>query len=97
VLKTLTGGTLLAAAAAILTPLAAQATDAAYCKIYAQHAIEDVGAGHAKPACVAGMTGSRWSASERVHFTYCMSNPIDAVENLRGVRQNYLRSCGAIQ
>jgi hypothetical protein len=97
VLKALIGGTLLTAALAILTPPAAQAADVQYCKIYAQHAVEAVSAGRAKPACAAGMTGARWSGSERVHFVFCMSNPISAAENMRGVRDTYLRSCGAIQ
>jgi hypothetical protein len=33
----------------------------------------------------------------RVHFDYCMTNPIDVVENLQGERNAYLHSCGAAQ
>jgi hypothetical protein len=95
--KGMMGATLLASALAILMPLAARAADAEFCKEYAQAAINQVSAGHAKPACAAHMQGARWSSLVRVHFVYCMSNPIDAVENLRSARDGYLRSCGAIQ
>jgi hypothetical protein len=41
------------------------------------------------------MKGARWSPTLRVHLVYCMSHPISATENLQGVRDNYLHSCGA--
>jgi len=96
VLKQLIRATLLMPALAMLMPLAAQAADAAYCKDYAQAAVNQVSAGRAKPGCAAHMQGARWSGSERVHFIYCMSNPMDAVENVRSARHAYLHSCGAI-
>lgn len=88
--------TLLLPALAVVTPHAAQAADVEYCKAYAQAAINQVGTGHGKPACAAHMQGARWSPSERVHFVYCMSNPMDAVENVRSARDSYLHSCGAL-
>jgi hypothetical protein len=84
-----------APALAVLAPLAAHAADVAYCQSYAQATIAQVAVGRAKPACAAGMVGPRWSGAFRVHFEYCMSHEASAVENLRGVRADYLRSCGA--
>jgi hypothetical protein len=96
VLNELIRATLLTPALVMLMPLAAQAADATYCRDYAQAAVNQVSAGRAKPACAAHMEGARWSTSVRVHFTYCMTNPMDAVENVRSARDAYLRSCGAI-
>jgi hypothetical protein len=80
---------------ALLPTLNAQAIDLEYCKQYAQAAISQVSVGRANPTCAAGMKGARWSPTLRVHLVYCMSHPIAATENLQGVRDNYLHSCGA--
>jgi len=90
--------TLLMPVLAMISAVAAQAAaNEEYCKQYAQTAVAQVGAGHSKKACTAGMSGARWAPSERVHFVYCMSNPVDAVENTQSAREAYLRSCGARQ
>ena len=87
---------LLTPALAVVTPCAAQVGDVKYCNQYAQAAVDQVRAARSKPNCAAQMTGARWSASIRVHFNYCMSNPIYDVQNVQSARETYLRSCGAI-
>ena len=80
----------------VLVPFAAQAGDAESCQAYAKAAMEQVSIGRSNPACAKGMDGPRWSPSLRVHFSYCINNPIEVVEGGIGKRNEYLRSCGAI-
>jgi hypothetical protein len=93
VLKKLMCATILAAAQAALMPLAAQAADPAFCRAYAQAAINQVRGALANPGCARGIQGTRWSPEYRVHFDWCLSQPIPAVETERGARTGYLRSC----
>src|ERR1022692_2589406 len=96
VLKGLNCLTLWTMSLAVLMPFAAQAGDAESCEAYAKAAMEQVSIGQSNPACARGMDGPLWSPELRVHFSYCINNPIDVVEGGIGKRNEYLRSCGAI-
>ena len=96
-LKILLRSTMLMVALTILASSVAQAANIEYCQQYAQEAVNHVRAGREKPGCATDMQGPRWSVSLRVHFNYCMSNPVNTVENARSARDEYLRSCGAIR
>jgi hypothetical protein len=93
VLKVLTSASLLTLALTIAAPLAAQAADPAFCRGYAEAAVNQVRGGLANPACARGMHGDRWSSDFRVHFEWCRGQPIPAAEAERHMRTEYLRGC----
>jgi hypothetical protein len=96
VLKTPNRLTLWTLSLAVLMPFAAQAGDTEFCQTYAKAAVEQASIGRSHRACAAGMEGPRWSPTLQVHFSYCMTQPIEVVENGTHKRAEYLRSCGAI-
>ena len=85
--------TILTAALTVLAPLAAQAADPAYCQSYANAARNQVRAAMSNPACAPGARGPRWTPEYQVHFDWCLTQPIAAVEAERGARTGYLRAC----
>jgi len=85
--------TMLAAALAVLLPLAAEAADRASCREYAEAAIRQVRGGINHPRCQPGMQGARWSADEAVHYNWCLAASDAAIGAERNARTAYLRSC----
>lgn len=94
-LKTLNCLTLWTLSLAVLMPFAAQAGDTEFCQTYAKAAVEQASVGRSHRVCAAGMEGPLWSPVFQVHFSYCMTQPIEVVENGTHKRAEYLRSCGA--
>jgi len=84
--------TLLTSALAAL-PLAAQAADPAFCRGYAEAAINQVRGALNNPNCARGLQGTRWSADYKVHFDWCLTVPPGAAESERVARTEYLRGC----
>jgi hypothetical protein len=78
---------------ALAAPVAARAADPAFCGAYATAALNQVRAALSNPGCAAGAQGARWSPERHVHFDWCLSQPIPAIEAERGARTAYLRSC----
>jgi hypothetical protein len=72
---------------------AAHAADPAFCKQYAQAAINQVRGGLANPGCVGGLQGGRWSADFAVHYEWCLGASFGAAGNERDARTRYLRAC----
>jgi hypothetical protein len=93
VLNNFMNASMATAALAFLMPLTAQAADPGFCRGYADAAINQVRAALANPACARGIQGNRWSPEHRVHFDWCLTQPIPGVEAERGARTAYLRSC----
>jgi hypothetical protein len=81
-----------AAAAFVLTISAAQAAPEPFCRDYARAAVRQVELARSIPACNRG-TGARWTIDYRIHFDWCLGAPIRAVEEERGARTNWIRSC----
>jgi hypothetical protein len=79
-------------AACAFTFSVAQAAPERFCRDYATAAVRQVDLMHAVPACNRG-TGARWTTDFRIHFDWCMGQPIDAVEAERAARTNWIRSC----
>jgi len=88
----LIGATILTAALAVLAP-SAQAADPSYCKSYADAATNQVRAALANPGCAREARGPRWTPQYQVHFDWCLTQPVAAVEAERGARTGYLRAC----
>jgi hypothetical protein len=74
-----------------LTP--AQAADLAFCKQYAQAALNQVRGGLANPACAAGLQGARWSTDFAVHYEWCVGVSFAAAGVERDARARQLRAC----
>jgi hypothetical protein len=82
----------LAAALAVLLPLAAQAAGPGFCRDYATAAVRQVELARAIPACNRG-AGPRWTTDFRVHFQWCLGAAPGVVEAERAARTNWLRHC----
>ncbi len=83
----------LVSAALALTAPGASAAPPEFCRDYADAAVNQVRAALANPGCVAGVRGPRWTAEHRIHFQWCLTQPIPIVESERGARTGYLRAC----
>ncbi len=94
-LKRLMLAILAAAAPAVVMPMAAQAADAAFCRAYAEAAVNQVRGALANPRCAHRINGTRWAPEARVHFEWCLTQPIPAVEAERAARTEFLRGCRA--
>ena len=84
---------LLATAAVAVTPLIAKAAPQEFCRDYADAAVNQVRAALANPGCAGAAVGPRWTPEHRLHFIWCLSQPIPIVESERGARIGYLRGC----
>jgi hypothetical protein len=93
VLKSLIGMTILLPALAVLIPAETQAADPTFCAAYAQAALNQVRGALSNPGCATGAQGPRWSTERHVHFDWCLTQPVAAVEAERGERTAYLRGC----
>jgi hypothetical protein len=82
-----------ASAALALTASGASAAPPEFCRDYADAAVNQVRAAFANPGCVAGARGPRWTPEHRIHFQWCLAQPIPIVESERGARTGYLRAC----
>jgi hypothetical protein len=91
--KGLTRITILTVVLAALMPLAAQAADPAFCGAYATAALNQVRGALSNSGCAPSAQGARWSTERHVHFDWCLTQPIPAIEAERGARTAYLRSC----
>jgi len=83
----------LSTAALTVALTAANAAPPEFCHDYAEAAINQVRAALANPGCAGGVHGPRWTSDRRVHFEWCLTQPIPAVEAERGARTGYLRAC----
>ena len=72
---------------------AAHAADPAFCKQYANAALNQVRGGLSNPACAGGMQGARWSSDFSVHYEWCLGASFGATGNERDARTRFLRSC----
>ena len=93
VLKKLTYASLSMAALAALTSLPVEAAPPDFCQNYAQAAINQVRGALANPGCAASIKGPRWNPEFQVHYNWCLTQPIPAVEAERGARTGFLRAC----
>jgi hypothetical protein len=85
--------TLLATAALALTLPTAKAAPPEFCRDYADAAVNQVRAALANPGCAGGAIGPRWRPEQRVHFQWCLTQPVPIVESERGARTGYLHAC----
>jgi len=83
----------LAAAALALLPPSAKAAPPEFCRDYADAAVNQVRAALANPGCVGGARGPRWTPEHRIHFEWCLGQPIPIVESERSARTGFLRAC----
>jgi len=72
---------------------AAQAADPAFCKQYAQAALNQVRGGLSNPGCAGGMQGARWSSDFAVHYEWCLGASFGAAGIERDARTRQLRAC----
>jgi hypothetical protein len=86
-------GALIVAAFVVSGPSAAHAADPAFCKQYAQAALNQVRGGLANPHCAGGLQGARWSADFAVQYEWCLGASFGAAGNERDARTQYLRGC----
>jgi hypothetical protein len=77
--------------AAALT--AAHAADPAFCRPYAQAALNQVRGGLSDPACAPRMQGARWSSDFAVHYEWCLGASAAAAGDERDARTRFLRGC----
>ena len=91
--KNLIRASMATAALAVLTPLAGQAADGAFCRGYAEAAINQVRGALSNPNCARGLQGTRWSSDFKVHFDWCRTVAPAAAESERVARTEYLRGC----
>jgi hypothetical protein len=92
-LKSLMRISILIPALAVVVAVAARAADPAFCDAYATAALNQVRGALSNPTCAAGAQGARWSTERHVHFDWCLTQPVPAIEVERGARTAYLRSC----
>jgi hypothetical protein len=76
-----------------LAALPVQAASPDFCRDYATAAMNQIRAALANPGCVAGVRGPRWVQNERIHFQWCLTQPVPMVESERGARTAYLHAC----
>ncbi|MGA3307732.1 MAG: hypothetical protein ABSD08_03830 [Xanthobacteraceae bacterium] len=74
-------------------PPTAQAADPGFCHAYAEAAVNQVRGALANPHCARRIEGTRWAPEARVHFDWCLTQPIPAVEAERAARTEFLRGC----
>jgi hypothetical protein len=72
---------------------AARAADPAFCKQYAQAALNQVRGGLANLRCAGGLQGARWSTEFAVHYEWCLGASFGAAGAERDERTQFLRSC----
>jgi hypothetical protein len=72
---------------------AAQAADPAFCKPYAQAALNQVRGGLSNPACAPRLQGARWSSDFAVHYEWCLTASFAAAGGERDARTRFLREC----
>jgi hypothetical protein len=92
-LKTLIATSAAVAALAVVASVPGNAAPPDFCQGYAQAAINQVRGALANPGCAASIRGPRWSSDFKVHFNWCLTQPIPAVEAERGARTGFLRAC----
>jgi hypothetical protein len=71
----------------------AHAADPAFCKQYAQAALNQVRGGFANPGCVGGLQGAHWLSDFAVHYEWCLGASFGAAGAERDARKRVLRSC----
>jgi hypothetical protein len=92
--RKLSGGVVLACLTIFVSGVpTAQAADPAFCKQYAQAALNQVRAGLSSPRCGGGLQGARWSSEFAVHYEWCLGASFGDAGTERDARTNYLRSC----
>jgi len=72
---------------------AAHAADPAFCKQYAQAALNQVHVGLGSPRCAGGLQGTRWSSDFAVHYQWCLGASFAAAGTERDARAQFLRGC----
>ena len=72
---------------------AAHAADPAFCRQYAQAALNQVRGGLTHPSCLGGMQSSRWSSDFAVHYNWCLGASFGAAGAERDARTQFLRAC----
>jgi hypothetical protein len=72
---------------------AAHAADPAFCKPYAQAALNQVRGGLSDPACAPRLQGARWSSDFAVHYEWCLGVSLAAASAEREARARYLHAC----
>jgi hypothetical protein len=72
---------------------AAHAADPAFCKPYAQAALNQVRGGLSNPACAPRLQGARWSTDFAVHYEWCLAASLAAAGDERDARTRFLRGC----
>jgi hypothetical protein len=72
---------------------AARAADPAFCKQYAQAALNQVRGGLSNPACAAALQGARWSTDFAVHYEWCVGASFGAAGAERDARTRQMRAC----
>ena len=77
--------------AAALT--AVHAADPAFCRPYAQAALNQVRGGLSDPACAPRMQGARWSSDFAVHYEWCLGASSAAADGERDARAHFLHGC----
>ena len=91
--KKLMHAVIIAAGLAALMPVSAHAADPAFCRNYAQAAINQVRGALANPGCAARIQGARWSSDLQLHYGWCLSQPYAAAGAERDARTAFLRGC----
>jgi hypothetical protein len=71
----------------------AHAADPAFCKPYAQAALNQVRGGLSNPACATRLQGARWSTDFAVHYESCLGASPAAAGDEREARARFLRGC----
>jgi hypothetical protein len=87
------GVTCVASIFSVFALTAAHAADPAFCRQYAQAALNQVRGGLANPVCAGGMQGARWSTDFSVHYQWCLGASFGAAGTERDARTRYLRAC----
>jgi len=84
--------TLSMAAIAVTLPTA-KAAPPEFCREYADAAVNQVRGALASPVCARHISGTRWAPEHRVHFDWCLLQPIPVVQAERAARTEFLRGC----
>jgi len=83
------------ASAAILASMAgsASAMPPAYCSDYAGSAVREFYRAINNPSCP-GVSGLRWHADYRIHYSWCRQASFDAAAGEWQARRDFLHRCG---
>ena len=72
---------------------ASYAAEPAFCKQYANAAVNQVRAGNKIPACAGSIQGARWSPEHGVHYAWCLGATHSAAGIERIARTQILKAC----